>query len=55
MGWFKVGLTAIIINVVTEMNHRCNYMQVFFKYMYNVKHVCTVSTLYQMIDLNVST
>ncbi len=48
-------LTAIIINVVTEINDRCNYMQVFLKYKYNVKHVCTVSTLHQMIDLNVST
>ncbi len=44
MGRFKGGLrcegwvNSVIINVITEMNYRCNYMQVFyFKYKYNVK------------------
>ncbi len=38
MGRFKGGLrckrwvNSIIINVITEINYRCNYMQVFFKY-----------------------
>ncbi len=37
MGRFKGGLrckgwvnSVIIINVITEINYRCNYMQVFF-------------------------
>ncbi len=37
MGWFKGGLrckgwvNSVSINVITEMNHRCNYMlQVYF-------------------------
>ncbi len=43
MGRFKGGLrckgwvNSININVITEINHRCNYMQVFLKYKYNVK------------------
>ncbi len=36
MGRFKGGLRCKgwvlqIINVITEMNYRCNHMQVFFK------------------------
>ncbi len=60
MGRFKGGLrckgwvNSVIINVITEINYRCNYMQVFLKYKYNVK-TCTLSALYQMIHLNVST
>ncbi len=36
MGRFKDGLrckglvNSVIINVITEINYRCNYMQVFF-------------------------
>ncbi len=37
MGWFKGGLrckgwvNSVSINVITEINHRCNYMlQVYF-------------------------
>ncbi len=37
MGGFKGGfkiskgfVNSVIINVITEMNYRCNYMQVFF-------------------------
>jgi len=58
MGRFKSGLSfngldnIVIINVITENNYRCNYMQVFFKYKYNVK---TISALNQVINLNVST
>ncbi len=62
-----------VINVIKEINYRCNYMQVFlfciiiiiiiyiyiYIYIYikyNLK-TCnyTVSALYQMINLNVST
>ncbi len=50
MGRFKDGLrfkgwviNSVIINVITEINYRCNYMQVFKKNIkYNVKHACTV-------------
>ncbi len=43
MDRFKGGLrckewvNSVIINVITEMNYRCNYMQVFLKYKFNVK------------------
>jgi len=51
-GW----INSVIINVITEINYRCNYMQVFLKYKYNVKTcMYTISALYQMINLNVST
>ncbi len=36
MGRFKGGLrcnewvNSVIINVITEINYKCNYMQVFF-------------------------
>ncbi len=36
LGRFKCGLkcrgwvNSVIINVITETNYRCNYMQVFF-------------------------
>ncbi len=58
MGRFKSGLSfngwdnIVIINVITENNYRCNYMQLFFKYKYNIN---TISALNQMIHLNVST
>ncbi len=32
-GWFN----SVIINAIAEINYRCNYMQVFLKYKYNVK------------------
>ncbi len=33
-GW----VNSVTINIITEINYRCNYMQVFFfKYKYNVK------------------
>ncbi len=32
-GWVNI----VIINVITEINYKCNYMQVFLKYKYNVK------------------
>ncbi len=41
MGWFKGGLrckewvNSVIINVSTEINYRCNNMQVF-------KNICTM-------------
>ncbi len=43
MSRFKVGLrckgwvNSVIINVITEINYGCNYMQVFFLYKYNGK------------------
>ncbi len=43
MSRFKVGLrckgwvNSVIINVITEINYGCNYMQVFFLYKYTVK------------------
>jgi len=47
-GW----LNSVSINVITEIN----YMQVFLKHKYNVKTcMYTISALYQMINLNVST
>ncbi len=62
MGRFKCGLrcnrwvNSVIINVITELNYRCNNMQVFKKYKYNVKAcMYTISALYQMINLNVRT
>ncbi len=61
MGRFKGGLrckgwvNCLIINVITEINYRCNSI-FFFKYKYNVKTcMYTISALYQMINLNVST
>ncbi len=36
MGWFKCGLrckgcvNSVIINVITLINYRCNYINVFF-------------------------
>ncbi len=42
-GW----VNSVIINVITEINYRCNYMQVFYKYKYNVKTcMYTISALY---------
>ncbi len=58
MGRFKGGLRCkgVIINVITEIHYRCNYMQVFLKYKYNVKTcMYTINALYQMIHLKVST
>ncbi len=49
MGRFscKGSVNSVIINVITEINHRCKYMQVFLKY--NVKTCMhTISALYQM-------
>ncbi len=57
-GWLrcKGWVNIVIINVITEMNYRCNYIQVFLIYKYNVKTcMYTISALYQMINLNVST
>ncbi len=33
MGWFKGGLKCkgCVNSVITEINHRCNYMQVFLQ------------------------
>ncbi len=53
MGRFKGRLkckgfvNSVIMNVITEIHFRYNYMQVFFKYKYNVK-ICmyTISTLF---------
>ncbi len=56
MGRFKGGLrckgwvNSVIINRITEMYYRCNYMQVL-----NKLCMYTTSALYQMITLNVST
>ncbi len=56
MSRFKGGLRCkgwvnrVIINVLTEINYRCNYMQVFFKYKYNVKTcMYTISALHQIL------
>ncbi len=43
---FKGGLrckgwvNSVIINIITEINYRCNCIQVFLKYKYNV-NTCT--------------
>ncbi len=51
-GW----VNSVIINVITEINYRCNYMQVFFLNKHNVKTwMYTISALYQIINLNVIT
>ncbi len=62
MGSFKGGLrckglvNSVIINVITEINYRCNYMKAFFKYKYHVKTcMYTITALYESIYLNVST
>ncbi len=45
MGRFKGGLrckgwiNSVIINVITEVNYRCNYMQVFFKIQVQYKNM----------------
>ncbi len=45
MGRFKGGLrcngwvNSVVIHLITEINYRCNCMQVFFKYKYNVKNM----------------
>ncbi len=49
---FKGGLSckewvnSVIIIVIREINYRCNYRPIFFKYKYNVKtcmyNICTV-------------
>ncbi len=47
------------VHVFTEISYRCYYMQGFFlflKYKYNVKAcMYTISSLYEIINLNVST
>ncbi len=49
---FKGGLkceawvNSVLINLITENNYRCNYMQVFFKYKYNLKTCLYTSALY---------
>ncbi len=52
MGRFKGGLrckggvNTVVINVITEINYRCNYMKVFFfKYKNNVKTICVIGFL----------
>ena len=62
MGKFKGGLrckirvNSVIIDVITDINYSCNYMQVFFKYKYNVKTCMhTISAFNQINNINVST
>ncbi len=64
MGRFKGGLrckgwvNSVIINVITEMNdiQYVTTYRSFKKYKYNVKTcMYTISALYQMINVNVST
>ncbi len=44
---FKEWVNSVIINGITEMNYRCNYMQVFKTYKYIVKtYMYTISALY---------
>ncbi len=46
-GWVNI----ICNNVITEINYKCNYMQVFFKYKYNVKTcIHTISAWSQLIN-----
>ncbi len=59
---FKGLANSVNINFITEINYRCKYMQVFFKYKYNtileistIQYMYTISSLYQLINLNVST
>ncbi len=58
MSRFKGGLrckgwvNSVIINVITEIHYRCNYMQIFFSYKYVKTCMYTISALYQMINLN---
>lgn len=52
----KGSANGVIINVTKEINYRCNYMQVFFLCKYNVTTcMYTISAVYQLINLNVST
>ncbi len=62
MGRFKGGLrykgwvNSVFINVVPEVIYRFNYMQVFVLYKYNIETcMYTISALYQIINLNIST
>ncbi len=58
LGRFKGGLRCKgLVNSVIICNYRCNYMHVFlFLITYNVKTcMYTISALYQIINLNVST
>ncbi len=59
MDRFKGGLrckewvNSIIINVISEINYKCNYMLVFLIPKYNVKTwMYTIRALYQIIHLN---
>ncbi len=40
-------VNSVIINVITEINYRCNYIWYFYKYKYNTKTcMYTISALY---------
>jgi len=59
MGWFKGRLRCegrVNCNYKCNyINYDCNFMQVFFKYKYNIKTcMYTISPLYQIINFNVS-
>lgn len=54
-GWLigKGRINSAILDIITEINNRCIYIQVFFKHNYNVKTcIFTISALYKMICLN---
>ncbi len=54
--WVGLRVNSVIINIITEINYRCNNMQIFLKYKNNVKAcMYTISALYHMINLNVRT
>ncbi len=62
MGRFKGGLkckgwvNSVIINVIQKLITDVTTYRYFFKYKYNLKTcMYTISPLYQMINLNVST
>ncbi len=61
MGRFKCGLkykgwvNSVIINVSTKINYRYNYIHVVLKIYIQCKNMYTISALYQIINLNVST
>ncbi len=58
MGRFKGELrcngwvNTVIINVITEINYSCNYMQVFLKYKYNVKTICVIGFLTEKLTVS---
>ncbi len=56
-GRCKRWVNSVIIDVITEINYRCKYIEVLFKYKYNVKawmDTIPIRALYQIINLNVS-